>query len=699
MAYFPKAGICVNGACVMEQACREGFHMLATQDGFECEINSGTHCGLSNSVTSPLVNCHTTSTFGQCSVEHSGGEICAPPKWCRHGYFLHEETAQCVEACSQKACTESACHYVPGITVTTEDDMDTLVVSERGAYSAVTLQLRSKPRCRVSVYLKSTDETEAIILREPNNLDSRIESILFFPEEWNVPKTFYVQGIDDPEKDPSDPRYNPAFVAGDGHQQLQVTLTAASEDPGYHRWFMPPLNVVNLDRDGSPEIVVVPWELYMNSEKTTVSFSVNLTHLPAGNVTFPVHFASDPDSQLGLELNQTYVSFTPTNWDKPRVIHVTVPHAPTAPFSTPGYDPPRKGGYLIQIDVTDEAPEMIYGTINPHDVMLHFEFLRYDGSKPDPVCVEEVLEPGYYLLQVWGAQGGMSLSQPSTANRGGYANGVLTLQENTRVWKCSGGKGGDEADFLSKCPGPVTAPIVVPGGYNGGGNGGTTCNNGYVSGGGGASDIRIGMNTLYHRVIVAGGGGGNGGPGTANDGGGYGGGMTGRDGSGSVSPPNGKGGTQTAGGAAMGATTVSPCNVNDYAYLCWSSPGRFGYGGGGNPFSLRGDNVEGSGGGGGGWYGGSGGNRDATGGASGGGGSAYALRAASQKPPGYALDGRYYLGSWRQRDGSQNMPSFSTPGVCQYGQRGDGGVRIVRCTQSNCSDRQDDANPSCPLNP
>ncbi|MCL2355099.1 MAG: glycine rich domain-containing protein, partial [Oscillospiraceae bacterium] len=45
------------------------------------------------------------------------------------------------------------------------------------------------------------------------------------------------------------------------------------------------------------------------------------------------------------------------------------------------------------------------------------------------------------------------------------------------------------------------------GGFNGGGHGGAFSYSEPTGGGGGASDIRIGTNSLFARVIVAGGGG------------------------------------------------------------------------------------------------------------------------------------------------------------------------------------------------
>ena len=110
------------------------------------------------------------------------------------------------------------------------------------------------------------------------------------------------------------------------------------------------------------------------------------------------------------------------------------------------------------------------------------------------------LDPGLYRFRCWGAQGG-SYSSTYQGGAGGYSEGVIRLEATTTLYLYAGGQ-----------PSPVTTstdPTV--GGFNGGGVGEYTTYNGtttYAQSGGGASDIRIGSDSLYARVIVAGGGGG-----------------------------------------------------------------------------------------------------------------------------------------------------------------------------------------------
>lgn len=94
------------------------------------------------------------------------------------------------------------------------------------------------------------------------------------------------------------------------------------------------------------------------------------------------------------------------------------------------------------------------------------------------------LPKGKYTLECWGAQGGYRDSS-SYGGKGGKSYGILTLVKPTLLYIYVGGSGNT-------------------GGTNGGFNGGGSRPSYY--GGGGASDIRIGTDSLYARVIVAGGG-------------------------------------------------------------------------------------------------------------------------------------------------------------------------------------------------
>lgn len=238
------------------------------------------------------------------------------------------------------------------------------------------------------------------------------------------------------------------------------------------------------------------------------------------------------------------------------------------------------------------------------------------------------LPPGRYKLECWGAQGGGYNVKPLTENgvggQGGYSHGILTLQTTTVVYVYVGGMGDTSQNGFAF------------GGFNGGGSawGLPSSSHQPGSGGGGGTDIRIGSNSTYARVIVAGGGGG-GGEDSYYRTGGYGGGLTGGKNS---------------------------------ANIASSIPGtQTGSGSGGDFFS--GDHTDCQGGGGGGvWYGGgvrngrntpyssSIGQIADTKGGSGGSGFVYTSETYKNYPQGCLLNPSFYLEEAETVSGNENIP-------------------------------------------
>ncbi len=260
--------------------------------------------------------------------------------------------------------------------------------------------------------------------------------------------------------------------------------------------------------------------------------------------------------------------------------------------------------------------------------------------------VEETLPADTYVLQVWGAQGG-NYNTTYIGGKGGYSEGTLTLSASTKVYVYVGCQGST----YNSTTGGTSA-----GGFNGGGSAVTVSYSGttsYVTGGGGATDIRIGEDSLYARVIVAGGGSGS----SNNNSGYYGGGTS--------------AGYGTAG---YGATTTSA-----------GTNGSFGTGASANPSSTN--YKYASPGGGGGWYGGgsSGTNRSDstnyrtyTGGGS---GYVYTSSTASNYPTGNKLNSSYYLTDATTYAGNSSFSSI-TAGK-ETGHSGNGYAKIANLVKYN----------------
>ena len=224
----------------------------------------------------------------------------------------------------------------------------------------------------------------------------------------------------------------------------------------------------------------------------------------------------------------------------------------------------------------------------------------------------ETLPPGTYQLECWGAQGG-DYSTSYLGGRGGYSIGVLTLEEDTDLFIYVGGQG-------VAC---TRTAAAAGGGFNGGGDayGNTSTSYSLGLGGGGGSDIRIGTDSLYARVIVAGGGGGQSGRYHYSSQSGHGGGASGGNANSSNSSYIGGGGaSQTAVGTSYSGSGTSGSNA---AFGQGADSASYLYGPGG-----------------GGWYGGGRGNRTGGGGGS---GYVYTSETASNYPSGCLLNSNYYL--------------------------------------------------------
>lgn len=273
------------------------------------------------------------------------------------------------------------------------------------------------------------------------------------------------------------------------------------------------------------------------------------------------------------------------------------------------------------------------GSANYNGSVMNFD---YTGS-----VQTATLTPGTYKLECWGGQGGSYNSY--IGGYGGYSKGTITLTKATTVYISVGGAGSSSSTAA---------------GFNGGGTGISS-----GRGGGGATDVRIGQNSLYSRVIVAGGGGGAGVTSANANPCGCGGGEYGGDGyyndtTGSYTTGTGRCGgsaSQTAGGKAWSTGTQA----------------TFGQGGNASGYSC--------GGGGGGWYGG-GGAYDSdsdSDGRWGGGGSGYVYTSSTAKnyPNGCLLNSTHYLTNAQTIAGNT---SFTSPtGSAETGHTGSGFCRIT----------------------
>ena len=299
------------------------------------------------------------------------------------------------------------------------------------------------------------------------------------------------------------------------------------------------------------------------------------------------------------------------------------------PSPTGGTETGHSGnGYVRITKLTD----VIYLTHANNDIM---DF-NYTGSTQS-----KTLKPGTYTIECWGGQGGTYSG--CIGGYGGYSKGTITLTKTTTVYISVGGAGSSSSTAA---------------GFNGGGTGISS-----GRGGGGATDVRIGQNSLYSRVIVAGGGGGAGVTSANANPCGCGGGEYGGDGY-----YNNTTGSYTTGQNRSGGSASQTAGG-----ITWSTGTQATFGQGGNASGYS------CGGGGGGWYGG-GGAYDSdsdSDGRWGGGGSGYVYTSSTAKnyPNGCLLNSTHYLTNAQTIAGDT---SFTSPtGLSETGHTGNGFCRIT----------------------
>ena len=291
--------------------------------------------------------------------------------------------------------------------------------------------------------------------------------------------------------------------------------------------------------------------------------------------------------------------------------------------STPDFSDILATGNTFTPTVTTPTTYYVRSVAGSSTQSIDFEYTGDEQVYTIPVGVNHV------QLEVWGAQGGdgndySSQGNPHNGGNGGYSVGTLNVSQGQVLYIYVGQEGLHNA-------GSSTA-------WNGGGAQGVSS---YEAGtGGGATDIRIGGNSLYNRLIVAGGGGGGG----NNSIGGQGGGSNG------IQPSSDTQFSSRAAGAGGGQTT---------GY-------EFGVGQG-----LNGENLNG--GGGGGWYGGAQGDNSTGGG--GGSGYVYTSATASSYPSGCLLNSSYYLTNAQTIAGNESFPAPG--GGTEIGHTGNGLARIT----------------------
>ena len=127
-----------------------------------------------------------------------------------------------------------------------------LITTESGGSDTFTVMLNSQPSADVTIELWNSDPTEGAV--SPS-------SLTFSPENWAIPQTVTVTGVDDSADD-------------ENRMYTILTVAAVSTDPAYHGVDGPDVSVTN--RDNDPPIA--PDDLNVNAvagSQTILTWSDN----------------------------------------------------------------------------------------------------------------------------------------------------------------------------------------------------------------------------------------------------------------------------------------------------------------------------------------------------------------------------------------------------------------------------------------
>lgn len=226
-----------------------------------------------------------------------------------------------------------------------------------------------------------------------------------------------------------------------------------------------------------------------------------------------------------------------------------------------------------------------YRNVKEKDVSKTFNYTGAAQEYTIPIS-------GYYRLEAWGAS-----SDPtnSMAGQGGYTAGTVYLSAGTKLYIYV----GEAGKYVN------SGNNIAPATFNGGGAGGKSglqLGGHQGASGGGASDIRLtggawnNTASLQSRILVAGGGGGRGCASSHNPG--HGGGLVGAttyNSSGTYAGASASGGSQTAGGTAVGKFKGSGSGTGGFGY--GATAGQCAAGGGGGWYGGGSEYTAGGGGG------------------------------------------------------------------------------------------------------
>lgn len=205
-------------------------------------------------------------------------------------------------------------------------DLD-FITSEEGGETQLTVVLSAAPtkaKKSVVVTVSSNDPSEGVTSNA---------TLVFNTQNWNVPQTVTVTGVDDAEFD--------------GDTPYDLVFSVNSKSKNYKKVKASPVSLTNLDDESPPEppaLIISDTSLEID-EGTSTDVFFNLTSAPAVdvNVVFTV-----TSGQTQAQLSSSTLTFTPANFAIPQKVSIGA-------FTGDGQDGNQPFAFTVDIVSADPA--------------------------------------------------------------------------------------------------------------------------------------------------------------------------------------------------------------------------------------------------------------------------------------------------------------------------------------------------------
>ncbi|MGB3534691.1 MAG: FG-GAP-like repeat-containing protein [Microcoleaceae cyanobacterium] len=219
----------------------------------------------------------------------------------------------------------------PGVTVNPTEGLTT---SEAGNTASFEVFLNTQPIDTVNFGVSSNDPTEGTV---------SISTISFTPDNWSIPQTVTVSGVNDD------------FTDGDVPYTIDITPDPNTSDLNYQTIDPTDVNLVNQDNDIADILVSPATGLVTTEASGNDTFTVVLTSQPTSDVDINLESNNPAEGRVSTPT----LTFNGTNWQTPQTVTVT------------GIDDEvADGNQQYQILTTSSSLDPSYAAIDPADVTV-----------------------------------------------------------------------------------------------------------------------------------------------------------------------------------------------------------------------------------------------------------------------------------------------------------------------------------------